>query len=77
MLASDPGTHTFSGLESGADGRTHTVARTTCAKCGKTIAETHFGCCGHASSGWGKPCECRRSDGDAGGAGRQADDREP
>ncbi len=31
----------------------HHVIRTTCNRCGAVLSEMHYGCCGHASSGFG------------------------
>jgi hypothetical protein len=48
-----PGTSTFTGVEPGPDGRNHNVMRTTCNGCGAILSQTHFGCCGHMSCGFG------------------------
>ena len=44
---------TFIGQEPGPDGKIHNVSRTTCTKCGYVLSQTHYGCCGHASCGFG------------------------
>jgi len=55
-----PGTTTFTGTEPGPDGKIHNVSRTTCNGCGEVLMQTHFGCCGFLSNGWGTALhECK------------------
>ena len=48
-----PDTKEFTGELYMKDGKPHNITRTYCSKCREILSEFHYGCCGHASSGWG------------------------
>lgn len=46
-----PGTSSFDGNETDADGKVHHIQRTTCLGCGEVVYEMHIGCCGYGACG--------------------------
>jgi hypothetical protein len=60
-----PGTTTYNGEWTDKNGKVHCIIRVTCNGCGEKLGETHFGCCGHGSSGWMQSLahKCRDAEG--------------